>query len=362
MRWDWKGTAFLKKKQAGMAGLDIGTSGVRLVELSEAAGGYRHLERVAHEPLPRGAVVDGNIENLEQVAEAVRRVWKKSGTRARQVALAMPAAFVISRKIFLPADLSEDQLEFQVETEASHYIASAPEEVRLDFAVLGPLENAPQDLEILFAAARKEKVEDRVAVVEEAELTARIMDVETFATRAALERVLAASGNAAGQEVVALFQIGAYQMQMLVLQAGQLVCERVQSFGGHQLTQDIVHAYDIPHEEAERRKKSGDLPHGYEAALLEPFLSMAAQEVERALQFLFSSTSHGRVDRICLAGGCALLPGMADVLLQSTGIPTELVNPFQGMRYSPSIRERQLSLEAPAYLTACGLALRGGEA
>ncbi len=362
MRLDWGGMSFLKKKQTGMVGLDIGTASVRLVELSEAGNEQRQLERYAHEPLPRGAVVDGNIENLEQVAEAVRRVWKKSGIRTRQVVLAMPAAFVITRKIILPADLSEDQLEFQVEIEASHYIASAPEEVRLDFVVLGPLGSAPQDIEVLFAAARKEKVEDRIAVVEEAALTAKIMDVETFATRAALERVLAATGKAASQDIVALFQIGAHQMQMLVLQADQLVCERVLAFGGYQLTQEIVQAYDISWEEAERRKKSGDLPHGYEANLQAPFLEMAAQEIERALQFLFSSTPHAHVDRIVLAGGCSLLPGMVEATRHKTGIPTELVNPFKGMRNADSIRDRQLSLEAPAYLTACGLALRSGEA
>ncbi len=361
MRLDWGGATFLKKKRVAVAGLDIGTTGVRLVELSHA-GDEIQLEHFAYEPLPRGAIVDGNIENLEQVAEAVRRVWKKSGARAKQVALAMPAAFVITRKIILPADLSEDQLEFQVENEASHYIASAPEEVRLDFAVLGPLENAPQDIEVLFAAARKEKVEDRVAVVEEAALTPKIMDVETFATRAALARVLVVTGNAPSQEIVALFQIGAHQLQMLVLQSNQLVCERVQAFGGYQLTQEIVQAYDIPWEEAERRKKSGDLPHGYEATLLEPFLEMAAQEIERALQFLFSSTPHAHVDRLVLAGGGALLPSMVEAIRQKTGSPTELVNPFQGMRYASAVRERQLVLEAPAYLTACGLALHSGEA
>ncbi len=75
-----------------MIGLDISTSGVRLVELADAGKGLVRLERYATEPLPRGAVVDGNIENMDQVADAVRRVWKKSGTRAKQVALGMPPA------------------------------------------------------------------------------------------------------------------------------------------------------------------------------------------------------------------------------------------------------------------------------
>jgi type IV pilus assembly protein PilM len=102
------------KTSPPLAGLDISTSGVRLVELGDAGKGMLRLERYAAEPLPRGAVVDGNIENIDQVADAVRRVWKKSGTKARLVALGMPPAAVITKKIILPAGLSEDQLEVQV--------------------------------------------------------------------------------------------------------------------------------------------------------------------------------------------------------------------------------------------------------
>jgi type IV pilus assembly protein PilM len=120
-----------------LVGLDISTSGVRLVELADAGKGVLRLERHAFEPLPRGAVVDGNIENIEAVSEAVRRVWKKSGTRIKHVALGMPPAAVITKKIILPAGLAEDQLEVQVESEASQYIPFALDEVSLDFDVIG---------------------------------------------------------------------------------------------------------------------------------------------------------------------------------------------------------------------------------
>ena len=84
--------SLIGKKNAPLVGLDISTSGVKLVELSQVGKNELRLERFASEPLPRGAVVDGNIENIEQVSEAVRRVWKKSGTRAKHIALGMPPA------------------------------------------------------------------------------------------------------------------------------------------------------------------------------------------------------------------------------------------------------------------------------
>jgi len=342
------------KSSPPLAGLDISTSSVRLVELADAGKGELRLERYAAEPLPRGAVVDGNIENVDQVAEAVRRVWKKSGTKARHVALGMPPAAVITKKIILPAGLSEDQLEVQVESEASQYIPFALDEVSLDFDVIGQAPNSNEDMEVMLAAARREKVEDRVAIAEAAGLTATVMDIESYAARAALDR---AAGTQADQ-IVALFQIGAQATHVSVLQNGDTIYEREQPFGGNQLTQDIVRAYGLSFEEAETRKRAGDLPESYRADLLQPFLDSAALEITRAIQFFFTSTPYTRIDQLYLAGGCAALPGLLELIGSRTRIPSSVVTPFAGMSHGAGVREQQLRQEGSAYLVACGLALR----
>ncbi|MES2129684.1 MAG: pilus assembly protein PilM [Pseudomonadota bacterium] len=341
-----------------LLGIDISTSGVRLVELAMAGKDGLRLERYASEPFPRGAVVDGNIENIDQVAEAVRRVWKKSGTRIKLVALGMPPASVITKKIILPAGLSEDQLEVQVESEASQYIPFALDEVSLDFDVLGAAENAPDDIEVMLAASRKEKVEDRVAIAEAAGLKAVVMDIESYAARAALDRVTAQLPEAGAEQIVALFQIGAQVTHISVMLDGETVYEREQPFGGNQLTQDIVRAYGLSFEEADAKKKSGDLPENYQADLLTPFLESAALEVTRAIQFFYTSTPYTRIDQLFLAGGCALIPGLLDIVASRTKISAAVISPFKGMQLAPTIREQSLRSEAPAYLVACGLALR----
>jgi type IV pilus assembly protein PilM len=345
-----------------LIGIDISTSGVRLVELADAGKGELRLERYASEPLARGTVVDGNIENIEAVSEAVLRVWKKSGTKVRHVALGMPPAAVITRKIILPAGLAEDQLEVQVESEASQYIPFALDEVSLDFDVIGAAPNSPEDMEVMLAAARREKVEDRVAIAEAAGLTATVMDIESYAARAAAQRaILELTGEQAVAPeggIVALFQIGAQATHISVLQNGETIYEREQPFGGIQLTQDIVRAYGLSFEEAEARKKAGDLPDNYAGDLLAPFLENAALEVTRAIQFFFTSTPYTRIDQIYLAGGCALVPGLLDTIASRTRIASAVISPFKGMQLGPSVREQQLHNEAPAYLVACGLALR----
>ncbi len=350
--------SLLGSKNSALVGLDISTSGVKLVELSEVGKNELRLECFASEPLPRGAVVDGNIENIEQVSDAVRRVWKKSGTRVKQVALGMPPASVITKKIILPAGLTEEQLELQVETEASQYIPFALDEVSLDFDVIGPVPNSVDDVEVMLAATRKEKVEDRVAVTEAAGLSPTVMDIESYAARAAVDRITAQlPGGGAGQ-IVALFQIGAQVTHVSMLLDGQPIYEREQPFGGHQLTQDIVRAYGLSYEEAESKKKAEDLPEGYTAEILEPFLENAALEVTRAIQFFFTSTPFTRIDQLFLAGGCAVIPGLVDLVATRTKISASVISPFKGMQMASGVREKALRLEAPAYLVACGLAMR----
>jgi len=125
--------------------------------------------------------------NLEEVGDALRRGWKRMGTRVKNLAMALPSAAVITKKIVVPAGQSEDQLEAQVETEANQYIPFALEEVNLDFQILGPAPNSTEDVEVLIAASRKEKVDDRVAVAESVGLKALVMDIDSFASQNAFE-------------------------------------------------------------------------------------------------------------------------------------------------------------------------------
>jgi len=346
------------KKNPPLVGLDISTSGVKLVELSEVGKNEFRLERFAAEPLPRGAVVDGNIENIDQVSDAVRRVWKKSGTRAKHVAIGMPPASVITKKIILPGGLTEDELEMQVESEANQYIPFALDEVSLDFDVIGPAQNAPEDVEVLLAATRKEKVEDRVAVAEAAGLTPMVMDIESYAARAAIGRITAQLPKGGQGQIVALFQIGAQVTHFSVLLDDQTIYEREQPFGGNQLTQDIVRSYGLSFEEAEAKKKANDLPDGYERELLTPFMENAALEVTRAIQFFFTSTPYTHIDQIFMAGGCAIIPGLVEMVAERAKTSTSVVSPFKGMQLASNVREKQLRAEAPSYLVACGLAMR----
>jgi type IV pilus assembly protein PilM len=345
-------------KARPLIGLDISSSSIKMIELTEATKGSYRIERYAIEQLPRDAVVDGNIANLEAVAEGVKRAWKRLGSSTRYVAMALPAAAVITKKIILPANLREQEMEVQVESEANQYIPFALEEVNLDFQIVGPAPSDADEVEVLIAASRKEKVEDRVACAEAAGLKPLVMDVESYAAQTAFELVEVQLPEGGKNQTVALIDIGANVTNVTVMRNGQSVYTREQAFGGGQLTQDIMRAYGMSSEEAEAAKRTNSLPENYEAELLRPFMDSLALEVSRALQFFFTSTQYNQVNHIVLAGGCAVIPGLDEVVATRTQVSTIVANPFANMVPSSRVRPKSLVADAPSLLVACGLALR----
>jgi type IV pilus assembly protein PilM len=341
-----------------MLGIDISTSSVKLVELSRNRSGELVLERCAMEPLERGWIVDGNIEKFDEVADALRRLVRKSGSKTKQVALALPASAVITKKIILPGGLSDKELEAQVESEANQYIPFSLDEVSLDFCVIGPSATSVGDMEVLIAASRKEKVSDRQGLAEAAGLKPVVMDVESYASRLAAGRVIESLPNQGADALVALFELGSLTTSMQVIRNDEVLYERDQAFGGSQLTQLIVRQYGFSADEAEAKKRSGELPEDYRQAVLDPFVDTLAQEVSRALQFFFTSTPFNKVDHILLAGGSAALAGLTEAVTQQTSFNCMVINPFDTMEMGSSVQARKISREAPAYLTSTGLALR----
>jgi type IV pilus assembly protein PilM len=230
--------------------------------------------------------------------------------------------------------------------------------VSLDFCVVGDSPTSAGDVEVLIAATRREKVQDRQGVAEAAGLMPVVLDVESYASRLAAGRLIQGLPNQGADTLVALFEIGANTTSMQVIRQDEALYEREQAFGGAQLTQLIVRQYGFTAEEAEAKKRSNDLPDDYNELILRPYIDGVAQEIARALQFFFTSTPNNRVDYILLSGGSASLPGLAEAVIEQTGYACIVVNPFEEMQMGEHVREKKIRREATSYLTACGLAMR----
>jgi type IV pilus assembly protein PilM len=350
---------FFSEKTPPLIGVDISSTSIKMVELSQGSKGAYHLEGYAIASLTKDAVVDGNIGELDQVSDAFKRAWKLLGSREKRVALALPAAAVISKKVIMQSGLREQDMELQVEAEANQYIPFSLDEVNIDFQVIGPAPNNPDEVEVLIAASRKEKIEDRVAAAEGAGLRVTVMDVETYATETAYTLIADQLPDHGKGQTVMILDVGSSLIHINVMHDNESVYIREQAFGGGQLTQEIQRRFGLTLEEAEIAKRKGGLPDSYESEVLQPFVQNMALEVARAVQFFTSSTQYNRVDHIILAGGCAAIPGVDVIVQERVQVNTLIANPFSKMSLNSRIKQQQVFADAPSLLIACGLAMRG---
>ncbi|WP_331712987.1 pilus assembly protein PilM [Candidatus Nitrosoglobus terrae] len=335
-----------------LLGIDISTSAVKLLELSQV-GDRTWLKHYTIESLPPSIVVDNKIEAIEDLSQVLKKIIKRSGIQTKKVATAIPSSAAITKVISVLANLSGRELEVQVELEAEQYIPYPLDEVNLDFEVLGPSAKDPEAMEVLLVACRKEYIDARVAALVLAGLTPTVVDIDVYG----IERALMMSQGE--EKTIVVADMGAVLTTIHVLHDHKVIYTREQLFGGNRLTEEIQRHYDLSYEKAHLAKRYGGLPENYIPDILEPFKQAVAQHIKRELQFFFSSTHYHNIDHIVLTGGCASIQGIDKLVESVVEISTVIANPFMGMALASGIDANLLRNDAPALVVACGLALRG---
>ena len=348
--------ALFSAKTPPLIGVDISSTAVKLLQLSQVGGRFR-VEHYAVEPLPPNAVVEKNIVEVEAVGEALKRAVARSGAKTKFAAAAVSGSAVITKVIPMQADLSDDDLEGQIQAEANQYIPYPLEEVSLDFEVLGPVKDNPEMMNVLLAASRTENVDVRVAALDIGGIVAKVVDVEAFAMENAF-RLVADQLSVPKDATVAVVDIGATMTTLSVLRNQRTIYTREQVFGGKQLTDEVMRRYGLSYEEAGLAKRQGGLPESYEIEVLEPFKEAMVQQISRLLQFFFAGSEYSKVDQIVLAGGCSSIQGIADMVEEQLGVPALVANPLAGMSLSSRVSAQSIGQDAPSLMIACGLALR----
>lgn len=348
----------LTAKSRPLLGLDITTSSVKLIELSMSGGQYR-VEAYAAEATPPNSINEKAIVDANAVGDAIKRAVKRAGARAKDAAVAISGDAAITKVIQMPKTLSENELEGQVEMQADQYIPFPMEEVSFDYEVIGPSEKDPDMLDVLLVATRSENVEQRVAACAAAGLTARVVDVEAFALENSCRLLTHQMPDGGLGRVIAVVDFGASSTTFSVLRDLKVIYTRDFAFGGQQLTEEVMRTYGLSMEEAGRAKKEGGLPGNYETEVLSPFIDDMCQQVSRSLQFfLASGAGREQPEQILICGGCANIPGAAEMIQSRVGIESQRGDPLGQMKVSQKAKAQAVKKDATALLTACGLALR----
>lgn len=345
---------FSRKKAA--FGLDVGSSAVKLVQLDSGSKGYT-LSRFAMVDLPPDAIGEGMIKDPPVVVEAVKEVVAKAGADSKEAIISVSGRELIMKKIQLPK-VSPKELADAILLEAEHHINLPIEEVYLDHQVVGQSPGQGGTMDVMLVAVKKTKINEYVAVVEEAGLSPVVVDVDAFAVQNQYEM----NNPEAGAEAVALIDIGASIMKTNVVRGGFSIFARDIAFGGNNYTRAISQRLNIPFEKAEAAKRGAEGT-GVNWDDLVPSLEAVSRElsleIQRTFDYFASTSESERISRIVLSGGCARLPGIDEFLSSSWGIPVEVVKPFQNIQFDPNrFPADDLYAAGPLLAVAVGLGIR----
>jgi len=332
-------------------GLDIGSGFVKVVEVDHS-GDQPEVVRVAMRPLLPDAIVEGEIMDYGLVSDSVQGLFQEMGMKGADVVTAIGGHDVIIKKIEMDRMKESDAREV-IRWEAEQHVPFDIKSVELDFQILDPHGDGLQ-MQVLLVAAKRELVDNKVGLLQDAGVNPVIIDIDAFA----LHNAFAHNYPDSQDGVIALVNVGHETTNVNVLEDGVPILTRDIPFGSRKIREDLQRERGLTAEQAEdvvqARETTDDL---------ESFVAASADEVavgiERASAFLMTRESGNVLGKIFLSGGGARIPGMCETLARRMNVETEVVNPFERVPLRPGAAgDISIDEAAPMLLLPLGLALR----
>ncbi len=252
--------------------------------------------------------------------------------------------------------MSEDELGESIKFEAEQYIPFDIEDVNLDFQILG-LADKENMMDVIIVAAKKDKINEYVAVAKEAGLSPIIVDVDAFA----LENMYELNYEGKPEENVAIVNIGASMININILKGGLSVFTRDSTVGGNLHTEALQKEFTISYANAEKLKQEGSME-GISKDDVTAILVSASEdiitEISRSFDYFRDTTNYENINEIILCGGGALTTGFVPLLAERSGINVKVAEPLKNIAIPESFDKEYLTKVEPIVSVAVGLALR----
>ena len=338
-----------------LAGLDIGSSSIKVVQLKETGKGYR-LTTMGVRPLPQEVIVDGAIMDAGIISDTLREMAKEIKLKAKDVAISVSGHSVIIKKIKVQ-EMTEEELERNIQFEAEQYVPFDASEVNMDFVILG---TGGEDgkMDVLLVVVKKDVINDLTNVVRDAGLNPVVVDVDAFA----LENMYETNYVLAPEEVVSLVNVGASTTNINIVRDGISIFTRDISVGGNQFTEAIQKQLQVSFEEADQLKRGetvGEKGPEDIKSILSVISDNLGQEIQRSLDFFHSSTPDVQISRVSLCGGGARVPDIVQAIEQRLNIQVEMVNPLESISVNrKKFDQSYLEEVGPMLGVGVGLAIR----
>jgi type IV pilus assembly protein PilM len=343
-----------------LVGIDIGSHAIKLVHFSQA-GAQLQLLNLAMLPIPPDTVVDGAIGEPAVILDALRRLGALEKIAVKDVALALSGHSVIVKKVQM-VRMSEEELATAMPYEAEQHIPFDVYDVNTDFQILDAADKAGGkggQMDVLLAAAKKERVEELSRVAQAANLRPVVVDVDMLALSNAFERNY--PEEIVGH-VISLVHLGASMMTVLILKDGMSTFQRDIPIGGNQYTAELQNTFALNREEAEAVKLGvrADGPLQAEVlAVLHKITHEVVAEIQRSFEFYLASAGEEPIEKVFLSGGCARMKGLDHLIAMRLCLPVEVFNPFRCVAVPERLFDpAYVQAMAPMVAVAAGLALR----
>ena len=346
----------LFSKKNNLVGLDIGSKCIKAGEVAAGKKGDKMvLKRFGMVEIPYGLIEEGAIKNPEEVADAIKQLFKAYNIRENNVSVSIGGYSVIVKKINVQS-MTEEQLQETIQFEAEQYIPFDISDVNLDFQILEENENSSQ-MSVLLVAAKKEMVDGYVNLIQMAGLNPCIIDVDSFALQNIFE-----IGYEPENENVALIDIGSSKTSLNILKGTDSVFMRDVSLGCSQINQKIASQLDCSMEEAELVKFEKDSDKVTPEDLFEITSSVVRDwctEIQRALDFFYSNNQDESIKTIYLSGGGGNIKAFRQLLASETSAKVETIDPFKSFYVDDEkFDSSYIKQIAPQAAICMGLAIR----
>ena len=349
---------FGKKKT--VAGLDVGSSSIKMVELDGKMNSL-NLVGLGFENLPDDTIVDGQIMELNVVSDVIQNICANHQMTAQQVVTGVSGHSVIIKNIVLPP-MSREELEESIDWHAEEHIPYDLADVSLDYQVTSENSEATT---VLIAACKRERIDNMKQAVQLAGKQPVVIDVDTFA----LQNCYEVNYQPDDSQTVALLNIGASTMNVNIVQGNRSLFTRDITVGGSQFTDVLQRSLGISYQQAEAVKRGVmDAAEGVEEKAIEPLINdvteIVAMEIQKTFDFYRATTEESEVvvQKVLISGGGSKLAGLAQELSKRLELPVEVLDPFRNIKVDTrKFDPDYLSEIMPEMAVAVGLAVRGVE-
>jgi type IV pilus assembly protein PilM len=306
--------------------------------------------------LPPDSIVNREIVNPVAVTETLRSLLAQMSLQTDQVCASISGNSCIIKRMQIEVP-NIKELQDQVFWEAEQYLPFEVSEVVMDFQLLSHSKEKIAD--VMLVGIKRSILDTYIACIEDAGLKVRIMDVDFFAMQNAFEFNYPVKPS----EAAAVVDIGATSTKIAVLQSGVPIFTKDSALGGQNLTAEIQRHLNLPYSDAEALKTGaggGAVPQEV-SDLMQIAAENIAREIKRAIDFYSASSAGAPIQYLVLSGGGAKIPGLSKVVEDITGLPTQVMNPFNAISYDPAMfTQEYVTSVGPMAALPVGLAFRAG--